>query len=33
VVRSLFGLQFGRRRVDRMEGRGVASSRVLLFFL
>ncbi|GJM99076.1 hypothetical protein PR202_ga16141 [Eleusine coracana subsp. coracana] len=27
VVRSLFGLPFGRRRVDRMAGRGVASSR------
>ncbi|XP_062193378.1 E3 ubiquitin-protein ligase At1g12760-like isoform X3 [Phragmites australis] len=27
VVRSIFGLPFGRRRVDRMAGRGVASSR------
>ncbi|CAM0950977.1 unnamed protein product [Alopecurus aequalis] len=27
VVRSFFGLPFGRRRVDRMTGRGVASSR------
>ncbi|XP_034581958.1 E3 ubiquitin-protein ligase At1g63170 isoform X2 [Setaria viridis] len=27
VVRSFFGLPFGRRRVDRMAGRGVASSR------
>lgn len=27
VVRSFFGLSFGRRRVDRMAGRGVASSR------
>ncbi|CAD6219694.1 unnamed protein product [Miscanthus lutarioriparius] len=27
VVRSFFGLPFGRRRVDRMAGRGVGSSR------
>ncbi|XP_021309397.1 E3 ubiquitin-protein ligase At1g63170 isoform X2 [Sorghum bicolor] len=27
VVRSFFGLPFGRRRVDRIAGRGVASSR------
>jgi len=27
VVRSFLGLPFGRRRVDRMAGRGVASSR------